>query len=474
MLYNFLNSTLPVTVLYFYSRMGLGADDIMKVKIFKYWDEIRSSFWFIPIVMAIGAVALSFISVSIDAPIMKLLQRYLGWVFTGGAQGATTILGTVAGSMITIAGVVFSMTLVTLSLASSQFGSRMLRNFMSDTTTQVVLGSFVATFLYCLLVLRTIRQAEDVDFVPHLSVSLSVLLAVFNVGVLIYFIHHVSISIQANEIIAKISKESIDGIERLFPKLIKKDIQTTHTEPNDTDFMSLLEEKAYFINAQKDGYLQFIDSEVLSALAEEEDLLLELKIRPGDYVVANQLIILAWPKEQITDELINKIKSAFTQGNQRTPRQDIESTLKQLVEIAVRALSPGLNDPFTAITCIDYLGSTLCRLAQREMPSPYTYDKHNQLRVIAPAIIFSMILDTSFDQIRQYGQSSVSVRIRLLETIATIAEFAHRKEDRIALNRHADMIARGTEELSENDDLWKIKEIYQTTKLLLNEKESSS
>lgn len=446
----------------------------MKAAIFKYWDEIRSSFWFIPIVMAIGAVALSFISISIDAPIMKLLQHYLGWVFTGGAQGAATILGTVAGSMITIAGVVFSMTLVTLSLASSQFGSRMLRNFMSDTTTQVVLGSFVATFLYCLLVLRTIRQAEDINFVPHMSVSLSVLLAVFNVGVLIYFIHHVSISIQASEIVAKISKESIDGIERLFPQPIKKDMLTAYTEPTDTDFMNLLEEKAYSINASEDGYLQFIDSEVLSTLAAKADLLLELKIRPGDYIVANQPIILVWPKEQITDELIDKIKSVFTQGNQRTPRQDIESTLNQLVEIAVRALSPGINDPFTAITCIDYLGSALCRLAQREMPSSYTYDEHNQLRVIAPAITFSMIIDTSFDQIRHYGRSSASVTIRLLETIAVITEFAYRKEDLAALNRHADMIARGTLDLSENDDRQRAKESYQAAKLLLSKKENSS
>ncbi|MBU1139165.1 MAG: DUF2254 domain-containing protein, partial [Proteobacteria bacterium] len=190
----------------------------MKVYIFKYLDRIRSSFWFIPIVMACGAVALAFGTVSLDAPVTDWLHRAWGWTFTGGAEGAAALLGTVAGSMITIAGVVFSMTLVALSLASSQLGPRMLRNFMRDTTTQVVLGTFVATFLYCLLVLRTIRRAEEVVFIPHLSVSLGVVLAVVSVGVLIYFIHHVSVSLQANEIVARVSMELIEGINRLFPE----------------------------------------------------------------------------------------------------------------------------------------------------------------------------------------------------------------------------------------------------------------
>lgn len=473
-MYNVLNSTLLIKVPNVVLLITKGVDNTMKAAIFKYWDEIRSSFWFIPILMTIGAVALSFFTVYIDEPVMELLQDYISWVFTGGTQGAAAILSTVAGSMITIAGVVFSMTLVTLSLASSQFGSRMLRNFMRDTTTQVVLGSFVATFLYCLLVLRTIRQIEGAEFVPHLSVSLSLILAVFNVGVLIYFIHHVSVSIQANEIIAKISKELDDDIENLFPEPIKKEMQSIHTQPSNTDFMDLLEEKAYLINSPEDGYLQFIDKKVLSTLAVKEDLLLELKIRSGDYIVTNQPMILVWPREKATDELIDKINSIFTTGSQRTPRQDIESTLNQLVEIAVRALSPGLNDPFTAITCIDHLGSALCRLAQREMPSPYTYDEHNQLRIIAPTITFAMILDTSFNQIRQYGSSSVSVSIRLLETIAVIAEFAYRKEDIEALKNHADMVLQGIMQLTQKHDYQKAKDSYQRAKLILDKKKSSN
>lgn len=164
----------------------------MRVQAFKTWYRIHSSFWFLPTLMAGGAMVLAFAMVAMDAPVTEWLALNWGISFTGGAEGASSLLGAIAGSMITIAGVVFSMTLVALSLASSQLGPRLLRSFMRDTRTQVVLGTFVATFLYCLLVLRTVRHAEEFVFVPHLSVALGVMLAVVSVGVLIYFIHHVS------------------------------------------------------------------------------------------------------------------------------------------------------------------------------------------------------------------------------------------------------------------------------------------
>jgi uncharacterized membrane protein len=171
----------------------------MKAIILKYWEQIRSSFWFLPSLMATAAVGLSFITVALDQRVTQKWLRRLGWVYNGGAEGASAVLQTIAGSMITIAGVVFSLTLVALSLASSQFGPRILRNFMRDTINQLVLGTFIATFLYCLLVLRTIRRDEGALFVPHLSVTLGVAFALASLWVLIYFIHHVSVSIQADE-----------------------------------------------------------------------------------------------------------------------------------------------------------------------------------------------------------------------------------------------------------------------------------
>ncbi|WP_297792543.1 DUF2254 domain-containing protein [uncultured Marinobacter sp.] len=425
----------------------------MRGQFFKYWNRVRSSFWFIPAGMAGLAVALALVSVTVDKPLTEWLSLNLGWTFTGGAEGASAVLGIVAGSMITIAGVVFSMTLVALSLASSQLGPRLLRSFMRDSTTQVVLGTFIATFLYCLLVLRTIRRAEEVAFVPHLSVTLGVLLAVASVGVLIYFIHHVSVSIQANETVARISKELLGRIDQLFPEHLGRGAPMIPTEAPDEGFLEAFEKHARPVGAGGDGYLQFIDGAALLALSVEEDLVIRLERKPGAYVVASCPLALIWPASRASDRLTDQVRSLFVLGNQRSSDQDIEFGMNQLVEIAVRALSPSLNDPFTAITCVDHLGSVLCRLATRAMPSRYRHDYQNQLRVIAPANTFPEITDAAFNQVRQYSRSSVAVTIRLLETIAVVAGFAHRPEDRATLLRHAEMIARGAmEELPEKED----------------------
>ncbi|HSM15380.1 MAG TPA: DUF2254 domain-containing protein [Gemmatimonadales bacterium] len=442
----------------------------MRGRIFKVWSHVRSSFWFIPAVMAGVAMALAFVSVSVDDPITEWLALKLGWTFTGGAKGASAVMGIVAGSMITVAGVVFSMTLVALSLASSQLGPRLLRSFMRDSTTQVVLGTFIATFLYCLIVLRAIRHAEEVTFVPHLSVTLGVLLAVMSVGVFIYFIHHVSVSIQANEIAARIGKELIEGIDRLFPGQIGPKAPRILTEPPDAGFFEAFDKEARPVGAEADGYLQFIDAEALLALAMEEDLVVRLERRPGDYVVASCPLALVWPGSRVTDRVTDQVQSLFVLGHRRTSDQDLEFGVNQLVEIAVRALSPGLNDPFTAITCLDQLGSVLCRLATRTMPSHYRHDHQNQIRVIAPAPTFPEVTDAALSQIRQNSRSSVAVTIRLLETIAVVSGFTHRPEDRTTLVRHSEMIAReAIEGLPEAQDRRTVEERCQAVRKLCSE-----
>jgi uncharacterized membrane protein len=447
----------------------------MKVQVFKTWDRIRSSFWFLPTVMAGGAMMLAFATVALDTQATEWLTHNWGWTFTGGAEGASSLLGAIAGSMITIAGVVFSMTLVALSLASSQLGPRLLRNFMRDTTTQMVLGTFVATFLYCLLVLRTIRRADETLFVPHLSVTLGVLLAVVSVGVLIYFIHHVSVSIQANDIVARVAMELIEGIERLFPENIGREASRILTEPPNADFLDTFDREARPIGSAEDGYLQFVDGDALMALAMQEDVVIRLERRPGDYIVATRPLALVWPGNRVTDQLMERVNAAFALGNQRTSGQDIEFAVNQLVEIAIRALSPGVNDPFTAMTCVDHLGSALCRLAQQDRPSPYRHDTQDQIRVMAPVFTFPDVTDAAFNQIRQYGRSSAAVAIRLLETIAEIARFVHRPEDRAALLRHARMIARGARDgLPEDGDRKEVEERFRSAKQLLSEPTDSN
>ncbi|MCG5502004.1 DUF2254 domain-containing protein, partial [Ectothiorhodospira lacustris] len=251
--------------------------EVSPLQFVKYWKRVRSSFWFVPTVMATLAVLLAPLGAAVDKPVTAWLALNLGWTFKGGAEGASAVLGIIAGSMITIAGVVFSMTLVALSLTSSQLGSRLLRTFMRDTSTQVVLGTFIATFLYCLLVLRTIHRVEEVEFVPHLSVSLGVALAVASVGVLIYFIHHVSVSIQANEIAGRIGKELIESIDDLFPEHIGPEGPRIPVGPPDAGFIGAFEREAQPVVADGDGYLQLIDEDALTALAMEKDLVVRME-----------------------------------------------------------------------------------------------------------------------------------------------------------------------------------------------------
>ncbi len=418
----------------------------MRVYLLKLWDRLRSSFWFVPSLMALGAVVLVFATVAVDERIAGRWLRSWSWAYTGGAEGASAVLGTIAGSMMTIAGVVFSMTLVALTLASSQFGPRLLRNFMSDTSNQVVLGTFVATFLYCLLVLRTVRHAEEDAFVPHLSVTLGVLFAIVSMGVLIYFIHHVSVSIQADEIVSRVSAELIEGIDRLFPEHVGRAAPATAADAAPADLPAAFEREARPVAAIGDGYVQFIDADVLIRLAAGENLILRLEKRPGHYVSGGRTLALVWPGDRVDEKLTAKVNEAIILGNQRTPAQDIEFALSQLVEIAVRALSPGVNDPFTAIRCVDRLGSALCRLAGRATPSPFRRDKQNHLRVIAPPVTFPAIVEAAFNQIRQNARTSAAVTIRLLETTTVIAGCVQRPEDRAALRRQAEIIARGARE----------------------------
>ena len=418
----------------------------MKALLLKYWDRLRSSFWFVPATMACLAVALAAAAVALDEAVAGDWLRRLGWSYSGGAEGASLLLGTVAGSMIAIAGTVFSMTLVAMSLASSQLGPRLLRNFMRDTANQVVLGTFVATFVYCLLVLRTIRRADEVAFVPHLSVSIGVLLAMVSIGVLIYFIHHVSVSIQADVVVARAGKELEHGIGRLFPGQLGQPGRDAAKLAGHAGLPAAFEREARPVGALEDGYLQLIDADALMTLASQEDLLLRLERRPGHYLVQGQAMVMVWPGDRVTDALVGRLNDAFVLGMQRTATQDIEFSFHQLVEIAVRALSPGVNDPFTAIACVDRLASALCRLARCDMPSPLRFDSQGRLRLVAPGSTFVGVVDMAFNQIRQCARSNPAVAIRMLDAITQIAGQVQGAQDTACLQRHADMIVRGARE----------------------------
>jgi uncharacterized membrane protein len=422
----------------------------MKTKFINFWDALRSSFWFLPALMTFGVIGLSFATVALDWVVQEQLLKKVPLVWIGGIEGARQLLSTIAGSMVTVAGVVFSITIVVLALASSQFGPRLLRNFTRDRGNQVVLGTFIATFTYCLLVLRSIHGGDGAPFVPYISVSLGIALALVSVAVLIYFIHHVSVIIQAPTVITMVAAELQEGIDRLFPEKFGQG----HSSPpkQHRPIPRNFEQQAQQIIALHTGYLQSIDSDGLMRIATKNDLVMRLNYRPGKFVIAGNVLLLAWPKQRVVEQLGSQINDSFILGDDRTPIQDVEFCIDQLVEVAVRALSPGINDPFTAMTCIDRLGAALCLLSEREIPSPYRYDRNDKLRVIADPVTFAGLTDSAFNQIRQYGRSSAAVTIHLLEIIEMVLRHVRRAEDSEALLRQATMIERGAHELSEEWD----------------------
>ncbi len=417
----------------------------VNVRLATAWFWLRSSYWFIPVLMTAAATAAALLLVGFDRS-QPWSRQIPGWVYTGGAEGARSLLSAIASSMITVAGVVFSITMVALALTSSQFGPRLLTNFMRDRGNQCVLGTFVATFMYCLMVLRVVRAGPD-EFVPHLAVTVALGLAGTALLVLIYFIHHVSTSIHAESVIAAVRRDLDDAIETTFGAHRASDEHdsrpTPMAPPPDREIC------AAPVKAPCSGYVQAIDSAALVHLAAAHDLVLRLIHRPGHFVVADNPVALASPPERAGAEVLRAIADAFVIGSVRTPTQDVEFAINQLVEIAVRALSPGINDPFTAVACVDWLGAALCKVAVYQPLPREQADGRGVVRVLAEPVTFEGLVDAAFHQIRQYGRSSAAVIIRLLEAIAGVKGHAHRMQDLCALERHADMVERAGMSLPE-------------------------
>jgi uncharacterized membrane protein len=414
--------------------------------------------------MAVLAAAAALGSVALDHAIGNEWVRDLGWVWAGSADGARSVLSVVAGSVMTVVSIVFSITITALAQTSSHFGPRVLRNFTSDRGNQFVLGTFIATFVYCLLVLRTVRSIEESSFVPYLSVNIGVVLALASLAVLIFFIHHISQSIQAENLIAEVGTDFQHALPVLFPDRIgqeseradaaqEEQCQRESCQPSEQAW-----QEARVIAASGNGYVQRIDDERLMQLACQHDLILRLVRRPGDFVAQNSPLLGVLPPSRVVDEVERQLRGCFSLGTHRTPHQDAGYPLQQLVEIAAHALSPGINEPFTALTCIDWLGASLRGVAEREIPSPLRRDESGQLRVLARPLSFSELAATAFDQIRLYGAQNPDVVARLLDTIAELASHLHRDEDRLTLARHARLIGQDADVIANEADRQRIQQ----------------
>jgi len=308
----------------------------MRTRIFNLWYHLLSSFWFIPATMTALAIVLA---LGVERADRAVDDEGSPWVYGGNADGARAMLSTIAGSVMTVTGVVFSITIAALSLASQQFGPRLLRQFMKDKGNQVVLGVFIATFVYCLLVLRLVRGGDS-PFVPGLSITIALALALLSLAVLIYFIHHVASTIQANSIIADVGHELDRVMLRVFPKELGEGAPEPELTPVDRAAIERLAREGGVVKATSQGYIEAVDNERLMQISEGRDLLVRLELRPGDYVVKDMPLATLLPAEQASDDDVRRaLNTAFILGPTRTMEQDVQFGVAQLVEVAARAIA---------------------------------------------------------------------------------------------------------------------------------------
>lgn len=370
------------------------------------WLRMQASYWFIPGLMSGGAVVAAVVLVQVDYLFGDTMFDGVRWLRVNQAEGARAVLSTVAGSMITVAGVTFSMTLLAVSHATSQIGAQLLAAFMRDRGNQLTLGTFIATFLYCLMVLRSVRSADQSDpgvspaeFVPHLAANGALVLAMMSVVVLIYFIHHVPQSINVANVVARVGNDLIASIHSMYPDDLGSS-PPPNRPPAIADRTKSPEQT--IVIRQSAGYLRVIDNETLMAEARRAGLVLELCKRPGDFGIAGEPLILIRSGDDIDDEVSHRLEGCFSWGNERTPNQDVLLPVRQLLEITGHALSPGINNQYTAMLCIDQLGRGLSEMLSRTVPDPERADQDGIVRVIAEPVDHEMFLAAVCGPLHQY------------------------------------------------------------------------
>lgn len=423
----------------------------MYAQFIKFLEDLRASYWFIPTCMALGALVLSFIMHWLDARYGAEWLRDFEWLTATRTEGARAILTVIAGSIIGVAGVTFSITIVAVSYASANFGPRLIGNFMRDRGNQATLGTFIATFVYCLMVLRTVRNASAAEgsqtfdaFVPHLSILMALSLALASISVLIFFIHHVPETINVGNIAAKIG---IDLRKRIFDLFPDYD-ELAASEKNKAAAWNTIEELTHSrVSADGAGYVQALDESRLAELAANNDYLIRVQYRPGDFVIVKNTILDVWAANELDGDSIADLQACYAIGQHRTAHQNILFLVDELIEIIARALSPGINDPFTAITCFNWLKVALTYFAEREpnVAPP-------ALRVQLYPISFERFAAAIFDQSRQYVSSDRNTALHVVTIITEVAAQTQSDKKRAILREHLDkLIAACRDNLRENE-----------------------
>lgn len=426
--------------------------------LFDRWRDFRDSFVMVPALFIMSGITLSFGLVTVDRALGHGSIESGIFFFTVGPDGARGILSAIASTVLSVATMAFSITISVMSTASSSFGPRLVRNFMSDRGNQVVLGTFTATFLYCLLVMRSVQSGENSvsqqSFVPHIAVNFSMFLALACVGVLIYFINHIASGIQVSTIATTVQKKFLKLIEKRFhPQEPTGTVYETYTD-------LVPQGKSIFtVGAEKSGYVVDIERETLGRKLKNARCTVELLVRPGDHLVEGQEIATAYSEQALTQEQQEDIREWVQEmcsvGPARTEYDDIRFVQSQIVELGVRALSPGTNDPFTLTNSTHELTVGLVRAAQASRALNGVMVE-GQIKVFFPPVTAGELIDTAFDDYRSYALDHEQCVIDLLVMAGKIVALGSNDEAVARARWHAAVLVehfRATEPLQHSLDL---------------------
>lgn len=398
----------------------------MNARLSKLLATLGETFWLLPAAMVLAGILLALGMLEVDRRSLIPAALIEGpWLYNGGATGARTLLGAVASSTIGVAATVFSITIAALSLAAGQMGPRLLRNFTKDRGNQITLGIFLATFSYALMVLRSVRTKAEGEFIPHSALTIGILLAFVCVGTLVYFVGHMAGRINVDTVIELVSDDVASAIQRLTSK------DEPPSAPDEQSWNG-----AETVVDDRRGYLQHLDDEGLADWAAKHGVRLRMLSRPGDYRFPGTPIAEAFPRHEGTDAAI---RDATALGPARVSSQDLEFAIRQLVEVAVRALSPGINDPHTAISVIDRLGAALCDVSAVHLRNGVTL-RDGRVVLVVPSVDYDGLTDCMFHMIRQNAAGSTAVLTRIIEVLTAVLSCEADTRRREALHRHVDLV----------------------------------
>ena len=416
-------------------------------------DALRTTLWVVPALCIVVAVVLFVVTLAIDLAAFHHRLTLPTWVRTGSADAGRQVLIAIAAAIITTIGVVFSITILALTLASQQFGPRMMRNFIRDIGNQVTLGVFVGTFVYAVLGLGSITGLPGGAFVPHLTITVAEGLLLVDLAVLVYFIHHIAKSIQLPEVIAGIARDLDKAIDAEFPLQADGPAAMASASPEVVDLLDKLNVRGSGVTAKQSGYLQFVGYAQLIDIAETLDAVIRLAHRPGHFIVENRRLATVWPSGA-AGQVEKALDKAHVTGPHRTLTQDPVFAIDQLVEIAIRALSPAVNDTFTALTCIDWLSAGLSQISTRVLEEGIYRGRSGKIRLIELDPSYTRMVNRAFDKIRQAARAMPAVIIRMIDTLEHVAGSTRESRQRAVLLRQAEMIMRAAEdEVDEPNDL---------------------